>query len=670
MPGGALMAIEAGVLDGVSRIFGLHADPGLDVGTRRPARGPAHRRRRLPRRAAVRQGRPHLAPAPDRGPHLRARQARHRAARRALPPPRPARRRQRGVGDRALRLGGQRHPGHRPRRRHRPDARRGRLGRRRGAGPRHDRADRGALRRAAPTSPTSGASRRWSTSTAPRCCSARRSRRCSARRPTSPPARASAARTSPGTSRASPARWPGSGTRTPGGPTYDLHQGDLRVDERAISVGAQGARDRRAEVDGHRPITLPGIAVASGRCRPAARIGCRPYVPGSGTPRSRRHLASVQQDRSSSTGGRARADRLRQWQRQRQLATRRRQVAQPPTPARPPRATAPRSVSPTTWAAVVTSRFNDSAYEGMEKAIDDLDATCTEAKAAPDENDTIRAERLRTLAEGGYNPVIAVGFIYSPAAATSPRSTPRPTSRSSTATAPRSRRPADEPDRPRLRRGAGLLPRRCRRGAEDQGQARRLRRRHARRPDQEVRGGLHRRRASRSTRRSRSTSSTSPRTRTTARPASRTRPVARTPRRPCTTAAPTSSTTRPASPVWVSSTRSRPPATASGPSVSTPTSTSPSTTRRSRTSSPRCSSASTRRCSTTSRRTPTSPSTPGFVAYDLKVDGVGYSKSGGFVDDISDQIDAAADEDQERRDRGPDRPGQGQVQAADRAHDA
>ena len=34
---------------------------------------------------------------------------------------------------------------------------------------------------------------------------------------------------------------------------------------------------------------------------------------------------------------------------------------------------------------------------------------------------------------------------------------------------------------------------------------------------------------------------------------------------------------------------------------------------------------------------------PGFVAYDLKADGVGYSKSGGFVDDITDQIDAAAD---------------------------
>ena len=62
--------------------------------------------------------------------------------------------------------------------------------------------------------------------------------------------------------------------------------------------------------------------------------------------------------------------------------------------------------------------FNDSAYEGMKKAIAELGATCTEAKAATGENDDTRAERLRTLAEQGYNPVIAVGFIYSPAAAT------------------------------------------------------------------------------------------------------------------------------------------------------------------------------------------------------------------------------------------------------------
>ncbi|WP_235735780.1 M20/M25/M40 family metallo-hydrolase [Nocardioides alcanivorans] len=29
------------------------------------------------------------------------------------------------------------------------------------------------------------------------------------------------------------------GTRTPGGTTYDLHQGDLRVDERAVAIGAR-----------------------------------------------------------------------------------------------------------------------------------------------------------------------------------------------------------------------------------------------------------------------------------------------------------------------------------------------------------------------------------------------------------------------------------------------
>jgi amidohydrolase len=32
MPGGALLSVKAGALDGVSRIFGLHCDPGVDVG--------------------------------------------------------------------------------------------------------------------------------------------------------------------------------------------------------------------------------------------------------------------------------------------------------------------------------------------------------------------------------------------------------------------------------------------------------------------------------------------------------------------------------------------------------------------------------------------------------------------------------------------------------------
>lgn len=61
--------------------------------------------------------------------------------------------------------------------------------------------------------------------------------------------------------------------------------------------------------------------------------------------------------------------------------------------------------------------FNDAAYTGLEKAVDELDATCVEAEAGTGETDTIRGDRLRTLAEQGFNPIIAVGYIYSPAAA-------------------------------------------------------------------------------------------------------------------------------------------------------------------------------------------------------------------------------------------------------------
>jgi amidohydrolase len=40
MPGGALMAVKAGALEGVSRIFGLHCDPGVDVGSLGLREGP------------------------------------------------------------------------------------------------------------------------------------------------------------------------------------------------------------------------------------------------------------------------------------------------------------------------------------------------------------------------------------------------------------------------------------------------------------------------------------------------------------------------------------------------------------------------------------------------------------------------------------------------------
>lgn len=59
--------------------------------------------------------------------------------------------------------------------------------------------------------------------------------------------------------------------------------------------------------------------------------------------------------------------------------------------------------------------FNDAANAGMEKAIADLNASCVSVNppAGGQDNDSSRADRLRTLAEQGYNPVIGVGFIYS-----------------------------------------------------------------------------------------------------------------------------------------------------------------------------------------------------------------------------------------------------------------
>jgi basic membrane protein A len=56
--------------------------------------------------------------------------------------------------------------------------------------------------------------------------------------------------------------------------------------------------------------------------------------------------------------------------------------------------------------------FNDLAAAGVKKSLDDLDATCEEAEAAAQEPDSAKEERLRTLADAGFNPVIGVGFVY------------------------------------------------------------------------------------------------------------------------------------------------------------------------------------------------------------------------------------------------------------------
>ncbi|RBY93480.1 BMP family ABC transporter substrate-binding protein [Blastococcus sp. TF02-8] len=54
--------------------------------------------------------------------------------------------------------------------------------------------------------------------------------------------------------------------------------------------------------------------------------------------------------------------------------------------------------------------FNDSAVAGVEKAIKDLGGKVQEL--SPNDDASNRAELLTQLAEAGYNPVIAVGFNY------------------------------------------------------------------------------------------------------------------------------------------------------------------------------------------------------------------------------------------------------------------
>ena len=60
--------------------------------------------------------------------------------------------------------------------------------------------------------------------------------------------------------------------------------------------------------------------------------------------------------------------------------------------------------------------FNDSAAAGLDKAKSELGIeTPKELEASGGETDAQKEERLRLLAQGGYNPVIAVGFAYATA---------------------------------------------------------------------------------------------------------------------------------------------------------------------------------------------------------------------------------------------------------------
>ncbi len=56
--------------------------------------------------------------------------------------------------------------------------------------------------------------------------------------------------------------------------------------------------------------------------------------------------------------------------------------------------------------------FNDIAYNGARQAADELGAEIREVTAKLDDTDDDRAERLRLLAGAGYDPIIGVGFSY------------------------------------------------------------------------------------------------------------------------------------------------------------------------------------------------------------------------------------------------------------------
>ncbi|GAB7006074.1 BMP family ABC transporter substrate-binding protein [Nocardioides sp. AN3] len=59
--------------------------------------------------------------------------------------------------------------------------------------------------------------------------------------------------------------------------------------------------------------------------------------------------------------------------------------------------------------------FNDMAAAGLDRAKSEFGIKASESEATPDEAESAKEDRLIQLADAGYNPVIAVGFVYSQA---------------------------------------------------------------------------------------------------------------------------------------------------------------------------------------------------------------------------------------------------------------
>ncbi|VXB05504.1 BMP family lipoprotein [Nocardioides sp. AX2bis] len=61
--------------------------------------------------------------------------------------------------------------------------------------------------------------------------------------------------------------------------------------------------------------------------------------------------------------------------------------------------------------------FNDSAAAGLDQAIEEYGIDPQESAAEDGESESAREERLRTFVDAGYDPIIAVGFAYEAAVA-------------------------------------------------------------------------------------------------------------------------------------------------------------------------------------------------------------------------------------------------------------
>ena len=289
--------------------------------------------------------------------------------------------------------------------------------------------------------------------------------------------------------------------------------------------------------------------------------------------------------------------------------------------------------------------FNDSAAAGLDAAKESVGATGTESTPTSDSD---RAERMENMLGQDLDLVIGVGFLWGAdlqaaalanpdqlfgaidSVAVDPMGTPDDASR---------RRAAAERRLDDVRRGAGLVPRRRGRRAEERVRHDRLHRRCRDHAHQEVRGRLHRRGAGRQPRH---------RDPDAVHHAAAGLHGLQRPgegqgdrRRRCTATVPTSCTRRPAVPgtAW-----SRPPArparpAPSGRSASTATSTTWSTPALQ----PYVLTSMLKKVDVAVQETIEKLANGEFrggpQVFDLAVGGVDYSTTGGFVDDIADQLD-------------------------------